>query len=140
MIPFRQLAARVVLVVAVLAVGAAASRVTMIRWRIAREAQSLKAEIAALEQQQIELKDFLEKSKNPEALERDARQRLNFSGKDEKVVLLVPGDATQAAYNDNDDDNNNNDDNDDDGGKDGENDKDRDEPNPVKWWRKFFGP
>ncbi|OHA48495.1 MAG: hypothetical protein A2806_02760 [Candidatus Terrybacteria bacterium RIFCSPHIGHO2_01_FULL_48_17] len=136
----RSLAIKAILFVAVVGIGVAALRVTLLRVRIAREARSLQAEIVALEQKQVELQNLLGQSRDPAALERDARKRLNFSKKDEKVVLLVPGDAVQGENNST----NNNDHNTDDGKKDGDNnhsdDKDTDASNPVKWWRKFFGP
>lgn len=81
----------VVLVAAGSALGVAAWREFRRSYVVERHAEEVRSDRAKLEADREALGKLLAAFKNPEALEREAKVRLNLRREGESVVVLVPG-------------------------------------------------
>ncbi|MBI2625798.1 septum formation initiator family protein [Candidatus Parcubacteria bacterium] len=73
------------------AVGVAAWREFRRSYVVERHAEQVRSDRTKLEADREALRTLLAAFKNPEALEREAKVRLNLRREGEKVVVLVPG-------------------------------------------------
>ncbi len=63
----------------------------------ASELETLRAELAKARLEEEKLKADLEYYQNPDNLEKELRARFNYRGKDEKLIVIVPGAAATGT-------------------------------------------
>ena len=109
-------------------VGLRAAQATIDRIKIAQEVKLLQTQFDALRQQSEALRSTIQNLDTPEALEQEARKRLNVSKEGERTIVLVPQGEGGVAVST------------------GENKTARQKEhitqkpsNPARWWRRFFG-
>ena len=116
------------ILVAVGFVGFRAAQATVTRIKIEREVKLLQTQLDALRQQSGALRSTIQNLDTPEALEQEARKRLNVSKEGERTIVLVPQGERGAAASINENQN----------AQQKEHIVQR-PSNPAKWWHRFFG-
>ena len=109
-------------------VGFRAAQATIDRIKIAQEVKLLQTQLDALRQQSGALRSAIHNLDRPEALEQEARKRLNVSKEGERTIVLVPQGERAAVTSIS------------------ENQSvqpkeyvTQEPSNPVRWWYRFFG-